>query len=58
MTITFAARPFPAEFYYDTPNPIRVLKGDNFSYNLQWTQREPAAVDRVIGYWINVTQVC
>ncbi|XP_041927429.1 MAM domain-containing glycosylphosphatidylinositol anchor protein 1 [Alosa sapidissima] len=55
-TFNVSARPFPAEFYYDTPNPIRVLKGDNFSYNLQWTQREPAAVDRVIGYWINVTQ--
>ncbi|XP_063039818.1 MAM domain-containing glycosylphosphatidylinositol anchor protein 1 [Engraulis encrasicolus] len=55
-TYNVSARPFPAEFYYDTPNPIRVLKGDNFSYNLQWTQKEPQAVDRVIGYSINVTQ--
>ncbi|KAL2098998.1 hypothetical protein ACEWY4_005478 [Coilia grayii] len=55
-TYNVSARPFPAEFYYDTPNPIRVLKGDNFTYNLQWTQKEPQAVDRVIGYWINVTQ--
>uniref|UniRef100_A0A668ANX9 MAM domain containing glycosylphosphatidylinositol anchor 1 n=1 Tax=Myripristis murdjan TaxID=586833 RepID=A0A668ANX9_9TELE len=27
---------------------------NNYSYNLQWTQRDPEATDRIIGYWINV----
>ncbi|XP_030628082.1 MAM domain-containing glycosylphosphatidylinositol anchor protein 1 [Chanos chanos] len=55
-TFNVSARPYSAEFYYDTPNPIRILKGNNYSYNLQWTQKEPGAVDRVIGYWISVRQ--
>uniref|UniRef100_A0A672ND15 MAM domain containing glycosylphosphatidylinositol anchor 1 n=1 Tax=Sinocyclocheilus grahami TaxID=75366 RepID=A0A672ND15_SINGR len=49
------AQPYNAEFYYDTPNPIRTLK-NNYSYILQWTQKEPGAVDKIIGYWINVQQ--
>lgn len=52
-----AARPYVAEFYFDTPNPIRILKGSNYSYNLQWTQKEPNTTDKVIGYWITVQQV-
>ncbi|XP_061115646.1 MAM domain-containing glycosylphosphatidylinositol anchor protein 1 [Conger conger] len=48
-----SARPYNPEFYYDTPNPIRIQKDNTYSYNLQWTQKEPAAVDRIIGYWIN-----
>ncbi|KAG7260474.1 hypothetical protein CRUP_007314 [Coryphaenoides rupestris] len=48
--------PYNAEFYYDTPNPIRILKANNYSFNLQWTQRDPEATDRIIGYWINVRQ--
>ncbi|XP_072533517.1 MAM domain-containing glycosylphosphatidylinositol anchor protein 1 isoform X1 [Salminus brasiliensis] len=55
-TFSVSAQPFSAEFYFDTPNPIRIIKGNNYSYNLQWTQKEPGAVDRVIGYWINVQQ--
>uniref|UniRef100_A0A668AYD9 MAM domain containing glycosylphosphatidylinositol anchor 1 n=1 Tax=Myripristis murdjan TaxID=586833 RepID=A0A668AYD9_9TELE len=53
-TFNVSARPYNAEFYFDTPNPIRILKGNNYSYNLQWTQRDPEATDRIIGYWINV----
>ncbi|XP_057707315.1 MAM domain-containing glycosylphosphatidylinositol anchor protein 1 isoform X2 [Corythoichthys intestinalis] len=49
-----SARPYNAEFYYDTPNPVRILKGNNYSYNLQWTQKDPEATDRIIGYSINV----
>ncbi|KAI1895183.1 hypothetical protein AGOR_G00103670 [Albula goreensis] len=52
-----SARPYNPEFYYDTPNPIRILKDNNYSYNLQWTQREPAAVDKIIGYWINCRSI-
>ncbi|XP_014065463.1 MAM domain-containing glycosylphosphatidylinositol anchor protein 1 [Salmo salar] len=53
-TFNISSRPYNAEFYFDTPNPICNLKGNNFSYNLQWTQSEPAATDRIIGYWVNV----
>nr|XP_057945716.1 MAM domain-containing glycosylphosphatidylinositol anchor protein 1 isoform X1 [Doryrhamphus excisus]XP_057945717.1 MAM domain-containing glycosylphosphatidylinositol anchor protein 1 isoform X1 [Doryrhamphus excisus] len=49
-----SAQPYNAEFYFDTPNPVRILKGNNYSYNLQWTQREPEATDGIIGYWIIV----
>lgn len=52
-----AAQPYNAEFYYDTPNPVRIQKGNNYSYNLQWTQKDPEATDRVIGYWLNVRKV-
>ncbi|KAK1791027.1 hypothetical protein P4O66_002078 [Electrophorus voltai] len=57
-TCTFfvTARPYNVEFYFDTPNPIRILKGSNYSYNLQWTQKEPDAGDKIIGYWLNVQQ--
>lgn len=51
------ARAYNPEFYFDTPNPIRVLPGSNYSYILQWTQKEPRAVDRILGYWINLRQV-
>lgn len=53
----FTAKPYNAEFYFDTPNPVRILKGNNYSYNLQWTQKDPEATDRIIGYWINVRKV-
>ncbi|XP_037345321.2 MAM domain-containing glycosylphosphatidylinositol anchor protein 1 isoform X1 [Pungitius pungitius] len=53
-TFNVSAQPYNAEFYFDTPNPVRILKGNNYSYNLQWTQKDPEATDRIIGYWINV----
>uniref|UniRef100_A0A4W5MF35 MAM domain containing glycosylphosphatidylinositol anchor 1 n=1 Tax=Hucho hucho TaxID=62062 RepID=A0A4W5MF35_9TELE len=57
-TFNVSSRPYNAEFYFDTPNPIRIQKVNNYSYNLQWTQRDPAATDRIIGYWVNVrTQI-
>ncbi|XP_032417108.1 MAM domain-containing glycosylphosphatidylinositol anchor protein 1 isoform X1 [Xiphophorus hellerii] len=49
-----SAQPYNAEFYFDTPNPVHILKGNNYSYTLQWTQRDPQATDLVIGYWLNV----
>lgn len=51
------AQPYNAEFYFDTPNPVRILKGNNYSYNLQWTQKDPEATDYIIGYWVNVRKV-
>lgn len=52
-----AAQPYNAEFYFDTPNPVRILKGNNYSYYLQWTQKDPDATDRIVGYWMNVRKV-
>lgn len=62
MLVTFnslspSAQPYNAEFYFDTPNPVRILKGNNYSYNLQWTQKDPEATDRIIGYWVNIRKV-
>uniref|UniRef100_W5NKB1 MAM domain containing glycosylphosphatidylinositol anchor 1 n=1 Tax=Lepisosteus oculatus TaxID=7918 RepID=W5NKB1_LEPOC len=52
-----SARAYSPEFYYDTPTPIYTLRTSrNYTYDLQWTQREPNAVDKIIGYWISVTQ--
>ncbi|XP_072266114.1 MAM domain-containing glycosylphosphatidylinositol anchor protein 1 isoform X6 [Pyxicephalus adspersus] len=42
---------FNPEFYYDTPNPIESNKQfKNYSYLIQWTQKDPTAVDPVTGY--------
>ncbi|XP_066451389.1 MAM domain-containing glycosylphosphatidylinositol anchor protein 1 isoform X2 [Eleutherodactylus coqui] len=39
------------EFYFDTPNPIESYKQfKNYSYLIQWTQKEPGAVDPVLHY--------
>lgn len=51
------AKPYNAEFYFDTPNPVRIQKGNNYSYNLQWTQRDPEATDPIIGFWLIVRKV-
>lgn len=56
-SLCHTAQPYNAEFYFDTPNPVRILKGNNYSYNLQWTQKDPEATDRIIGYWVNVRKV-
>uniref|UniRef100_A0A3Q3DKG7 MAM domain containing glycosylphosphatidylinositol anchor 1 n=1 Tax=Hippocampus comes TaxID=109280 RepID=A0A3Q3DKG7_HIPCM len=40
-----SAQPYSVEFYFDTPNPVRILKENNYSYNLQWTQKDPEATD-------------
>uniref|UniRef100_A0A3P9GY91 MAM domain containing glycosylphosphatidylinositol anchor 1 n=1 Tax=Oryzias latipes TaxID=8090 RepID=A0A3P9GY91_ORYLA len=53
-TFNVSAKPYNAEFYFDTPNPVRILKGNNYSYNLQWTQKDPQATERIVGYWLNV----
>lgn len=50
------ARPYNAEFYFDTPNPVQI-EGNTYSYKLQWTQKDPEATDRIIGYWISVRKV-
>ncbi|MGH0143863.1 UNVERIFIED_CONTAM: hypothetical protein FKN15_001559 [Acipenser sinensis] len=49
------AKAYNPDFYYDTPAPIK-KDNRNYSYTLQWTQREPEAVDVVIGYKLEVRQ--
>ncbi|TNM90680.1 hypothetical protein fugu_002969 [Takifugu bimaculatus] len=53
-TFNVSTKPYNAEFYFDTPNPVRIQKGNNYSYNLQWTQRDPEATDPIIGFWLIV----
>uniref|UniRef100_A0A8C5EF30 MAM domain-containing glycosylphosphatidylinositol anchor protein 1-like n=1 Tax=Gouania willdenowi TaxID=441366 RepID=A0A8C5EF30_GOUWI len=55
-TFNVSAQPYNAEFYFDTPNPVRILKGNNYSYNLQWTQKDPDATDPIIGSGLAVRQ--
>ncbi|OCT79549.1 hypothetical protein XELAEV_18026358mg [Xenopus laevis] len=45
------------EFYYDTPSPIKVFKQfRNYSYLLQWTQKEPGDVDPITSYRLEYRQ--
>ncbi|XP_068088796.1 MAM domain-containing glycosylphosphatidylinositol anchor protein 1 isoform X3 [Hyperolius riggenbachi] len=46
---------FSPEFYYDTRNPIETNKQfKNYSYLIQWTQKEPGAVDTVTSYRLDL----
>lgn len=52
------AKAYSPEFYYDTPNPTLSQKqSKNYSYVLQWTQKEPDAVDPILKYRLEVRQV-
>ncbi|XP_053315805.1 MAM domain-containing glycosylphosphatidylinositol anchor protein 1 [Spea bombifrons] len=49
---------YSPEFYFDTPNPIKSYKpSKNYSYLIQWTQKEPGAVDPVTHYKVEVRQL-
>ncbi|XP_028902704.1 MAM domain-containing glycosylphosphatidylinositol anchor protein 1 isoform X1 [Ornithorhynchus anatinus] len=53
-----SAKAYSPEFYYDTPNPTRSQKlSKNYSYVLQWTQKEPDAVDPILSYRLDVRQL-
>uniref|UniRef100_A0A8C4QZJ9 MAM domain containing glycosylphosphatidylinositol anchor 1 n=1 Tax=Eptatretus burgeri TaxID=7764 RepID=A0A8C4QZJ9_EPTBU len=50
-------RAYAPEFYYDTVNPVRSVKPNVYSFLLQWTQKEPEAVDRVTSYRLQYKQI-
>ncbi|XP_069708639.1 MAM domain-containing glycosylphosphatidylinositol anchor protein 1 isoform X4 [Phaenicophaeus curvirostris] len=53
-----SAKAYSPEFYYDTPNPTLSQKqSKNYSYVLQWTQKEPDAVDPILKYRLEVRQL-
>uniref|UniRef100_A0A8C9EPS2 MAM domain-containing glycosylphosphatidylinositol anchor protein 1 n=1 Tax=Pavo cristatus TaxID=9049 RepID=A0A8C9EPS2_PAVCR len=53
-----SAKAYSPEFYYDTPNPTLSQKqSKNYSYILQWTQKEPDAVDPILKYRLEVRQL-
>uniref|UniRef100_A0A8D0G5L0 MAM domain containing glycosylphosphatidylinositol anchor 1 n=1 Tax=Sphenodon punctatus TaxID=8508 RepID=A0A8D0G5L0_SPHPU len=53
-----SAKAYNPEFYYDTPNPTKSQKqSKNYSYVLQWTQKEPDAVDPILSYRLDVRQL-
>ncbi|XP_060704054.1 MAM domain-containing glycosylphosphatidylinositol anchor protein 1-like [Hemiscyllium ocellatum] len=51
-----SGRAYPPEFYYDTPNPVRIQKPNLYLFILQWTQRLPYAVGNVLQYRLHIQQ--
>ncbi|CAH2256324.1 MAM domain-containing glycosylphosphatidylinositol anchor 1 [Pelobates cultripes] len=48
---------YSPEFYFDTPSPIKSYKQfSNYSYLIQWTQKEPDAVDPILKYKLEVRE--
>ncbi|XP_010225580.1 PREDICTED: MAM domain-containing glycosylphosphatidylinositol anchor protein 2-like, partial [Tinamus guttatus] len=47
---------YAPEFYYDTYNPLWQNRPRVYSYSLQWTQMNPAAVDRILAYRLGIRQ--
>ncbi|XP_078458563.1 MAM domain-containing glycosylphosphatidylinositol anchor protein 2-like [Lampetra planeri] len=54
---TLTGRAYPPEFFFDTASPVRSTRGDTYSYELQWTQMNPDAVDQVTSYKLEYRQV-
>uniref|UniRef100_A0A8C5MNR5 MAM domain containing glycosylphosphatidylinositol anchor 1 n=1 Tax=Leptobrachium leishanense TaxID=445787 RepID=A0A8C5MNR5_9ANUR len=49
---------YSPEFYFDTVNPVKSYRQfKNYSYLIQWTQKEPDAVDPVTHYRLEIRQV-
>ena len=52
-----SGKAYPPEFYYDTPGALWQSRVRVFGFRLQWTQMEPAAVDRIMAYRLGIRQV-
>ncbi|XP_069656487.1 MAM domain-containing glycosylphosphatidylinositol anchor protein 1 isoform X2 [Haliaeetus albicilla] len=58
VQLNVQSKAYSPEFYYDTPNPTLSQKqSKNYSYVLQWTQKEPDAVDPILKYRLEVRQL-
>ncbi|XP_072188627.1 MAM domain-containing glycosylphosphatidylinositol anchor protein 1 isoform X2 [Excalfactoria chinensis] len=58
VQLNVQSKAYSPEFYYDTPNPTLSQKqSKNYSYILQWTQKEPDAVDPILKYRLEVRQL-
>uniref|UniRef100_A0A8C3INU9 MAM domain containing glycosylphosphatidylinositol anchor 1 n=1 Tax=Chrysemys picta bellii TaxID=8478 RepID=A0A8C3INU9_CHRPI len=58
VQLNVQSKAYNPEFYYDTPNPTLSQKqSKNYSYVLQWTQKEPDAVDPILKYRLDVRQL-
>ncbi|XP_030213126.1 MAM domain-containing glycosylphosphatidylinositol anchor protein 2 [Gadus morhua] len=56
-TFLVTGKAYPPEFYYDTPGALWQSRVRVFGFRLQWTQMEPAAVDRIMAYRLGIRQV-
>ncbi|XP_042189083.1 MAM domain-containing glycosylphosphatidylinositol anchor protein 1 [Callorhinchus milii] len=50
-------RAYAPEFYFDTPSPVLFQSADRYQYKLQWTQKEPDAVDAVLKYKLDIREL-
>ncbi|XP_058692451.1 MAM domain-containing glycosylphosphatidylinositol anchor protein 1 [Poecile atricapillus] len=58
VQLNVQSKAYSPEFYYDTPNPtLSEKQSKNYSYILQWTQKEPDAVDPILKYRLEVRQL-
>ncbi|XP_064302081.1 MAM domain-containing glycosylphosphatidylinositol anchor protein 1 isoform X3 [Phalacrocorax carbo] len=58
VQLNVQSKAYSPEFYYDTPNPTLSQKqSKNYSYILQWTQKEPDAVDPILKYRLEIRQL-
>ncbi|XP_019734586.1 MAM domain-containing glycosylphosphatidylinositol anchor protein 2 isoform X2 [Hippocampus comes] len=56
-TFLVTGKAFPPEFYYDTPGALWQNRPRTYGFTLQWTQMEPAGVDRILAYRLGIRQV-
>ncbi|XP_077421169.1 LOW QUALITY PROTEIN: MAM domain-containing glycosylphosphatidylinositol anchor protein 2 [Vanacampus margaritifer] len=56
-TFLVTGKAYPPEFYYDTPGALWQNRPRTYGFTLQWTQMEPAGVDRILAYRLGICQV-
>ncbi|XP_061531355.1 MAM domain-containing glycosylphosphatidylinositol anchor protein 2 isoform X2 [Phycodurus eques] len=56
-TFLVTGKAYPPEFYYDTRGALWQNRPRSYGFKLQWTQMEPAGVDRILAYRLGIRQV-
>ncbi|XP_057715866.1 MAM domain-containing glycosylphosphatidylinositol anchor protein 2 isoform X2 [Corythoichthys intestinalis] len=56
-TFLVTGKAYPPEFYYDTRGALWQNRPRSYGFKLQWTQMEPAGVDRILAYRLGRRQV-